>query len=74
MNLQDELQKIHHQYGTSEKSNYEIEKIFNKEKEKLKRFYNLVVAEDEQSEIIYLNEKIKRTDLEFLKDSNDADA
>lgn len=31
MNLQDELQKIHHQYGTSEKANYEIELLFNKQ-------------------------------------------
>ena len=28
MNIQDELQKIHHQYGTSEKANYEIQKLF----------------------------------------------
>lgn len=33
MNIQDELQKIHHQYGTSEKANYEIQKLFDKEKE-----------------------------------------
>ena len=31
MNIQDELQKIHHQYGTSERANYEIEKLFDKE-------------------------------------------
>jgi len=30
MNIQDELQKIHHQYGISEKANYEIELLFNK--------------------------------------------
>jgi hypothetical protein len=29
MNIQNELQKIHHQYGTSEKANYEIQKLFN---------------------------------------------
>jgi hypothetical protein len=29
INIQDELQKIHNQYGTSEKSNYEIQKIFD---------------------------------------------
>lgn len=33
MNLQDKLQKIHHQYGTSEKANYEIEKLFEIEKQ-----------------------------------------
>ncbi len=32
MNIQDELQKIHHQYGTSEKANYEIQKLFDKQK------------------------------------------
>ena len=31
MNIQDELQKIHHQYGTSEKANYEIQKLFENE-------------------------------------------
>ena len=30
-NIQDELQRIHHQYGTSEKANYEIQKLFDKE-------------------------------------------
>jgi hypothetical protein len=30
MSIQDELQKIHHQYGVSEKANYEIELLFNK--------------------------------------------
>ena len=29
MNIQDELQKIHHQFGTSEKANYEIQKLFD---------------------------------------------
>jgi hypothetical protein len=29
MNIQNELQKIHHQYGTSEKANYEIQKLFD---------------------------------------------
>ena len=28
INIQDELQKIHHQYGTSEKSNYKIQLLF----------------------------------------------
>ena len=32
MNIQDELQKIHHQFGTSEKANYEIQKLFDKQK------------------------------------------
>ncbi|QRE03473.1 hypothetical protein [Flavobacterium psychrophilum] len=31
MNIQDELQKIHNQYGTSEKANYEIQKLFDKQ-------------------------------------------
>ena len=31
MNIQDELQKIHQQYGTSEKANYEIQKLFDKQ-------------------------------------------
>lgn len=30
MNIQDEVQKIHHQYGVTEKANYEIEKLFDK--------------------------------------------
>ena len=28
INIQDELQKIHHQYGTSEKANYKIQLLF----------------------------------------------
>ena len=31
MNIQDEVQKIHHQYGTTEKANYEIQKLFDGE-------------------------------------------
>lgn len=31
MNIQDECQKIHHQYGISEKANYEIQKLFDKQ-------------------------------------------
>lgn len=30
INIQDELQKIHHRYGTSEKANYEIQLLFEK--------------------------------------------
>jgi AMMECR1 domain-containing protein len=30
MNIQDEMQKIHHKYGVSEKANYEIEKFVEK--------------------------------------------
>ena len=30
MNIQDEIIKIHHQFGTTEKANYEIEKLFEK--------------------------------------------
>lgn len=30
MNIQDELQKIHHQFGVSDKANYEIEKLFER--------------------------------------------
>jgi len=30
MNIQDEIQKIHHKYGVSEKANYEIEKFVEK--------------------------------------------
>jgi hypothetical protein len=29
MDIQLELQKIHHQFGTSEKANYEIQKLFD---------------------------------------------
>jgi hypothetical protein len=29
MDVQTELQKIRHQYGTSEKANYEIQKLFD---------------------------------------------
>jgi uncharacterized protein YdcH (DUF465 family) len=29
MNIQDEVQKIHNHYGTSEKANYEIQKLFD---------------------------------------------
>jgi hypothetical protein len=34
MNIQDEVQKIHHQYGTSEMANYEIQKLFDKQQER----------------------------------------
>ena len=30
MDIQTEVQKIHHQYGVSEKANYEIQKLFGK--------------------------------------------
>lgn len=30
MNIQEELQKIHHQYGTTESANYEIQLLFDK--------------------------------------------
>ena len=30
MDIQTEVQKIHHQYGVSEKANYEIQKLFDK--------------------------------------------
>ena len=30
-NIQDEVQKIHHKYGTTEKANYEIQKLFDSE-------------------------------------------
>jgi hypothetical protein len=34
MNIQDEVQKIHHQYGTSEMANYEIQKLFDKQQKR----------------------------------------
>ena len=30
MNIQDEVQKIHHKYGTSEKANYKIQLLCEK--------------------------------------------
>ena len=30
MDMQTEVQKIHHQYGVSEKVSYELQKLFNK--------------------------------------------
>lgn len=30
MNIQKEVQKIHHQFGVSEKANYKIQKLFDK--------------------------------------------
>lgn len=30
MDIQSEVQKIHHQFGISEKSNYEIQKLFDR--------------------------------------------
>ena len=30
MDIQTEVQKIHHQFGVSEKANYEIQKLFEK--------------------------------------------
>ena len=35
MNVQDELQKIHSQYGISEKSNYEIQKLFDNQQKRM---------------------------------------
>jgi hypothetical protein len=48
MNIQDEVQKIHARYGTTEKANYEIQKVcetyariqIEKDREKLK--YSLI--------------------------------
>ena len=37
MNIQDEVQKIHHQYGTTFKASYEIQKLFDNE---LKKMYS----------------------------------
>ena len=34
MNIQDELQKIHQQYGTTEMANYEIQKLFDNQQER----------------------------------------
>jgi hypothetical protein len=31
MDIREELQKIHHHYGTSEIANYEIQKLFDKQ-------------------------------------------
>ena len=30
MDIQTEVQKIHHQFGVTEKANYEIQKLFDK--------------------------------------------
>ena len=43
MNIQDEMQKIHHKYGVSEKANYEIEKFVEK------------LIEDDRSERLILH-------------------
>jgi len=41
MNIQDELQKIHHQYGVSEMANYKIQLFIDKlVKEKCETAYN----------------------------------
>jgi hypothetical protein len=54
MNIQDELQKIHHQYGTSEKANYEIQKLFdNQHLEKTKiRVHGESLEENKLEELI----------------------
>lgn len=71
MNIQTELQKIHHQYGVSEKANYEIEKLFNKA---------IKEAVDESLDkpiIINKNHWLLKDDLEFaiaLQQENRLDA
>ena len=40
MNIQDEMQKIHHKYGVSEMANYKTELLFNELKKELLIQYN----------------------------------
>ena len=54
MNIQDEVQKIHHKYGTTEKANYEIQKLFDAE---LKKMY----SEEEIERAFYEGVKSKVT-------------
>jgi predicted RNA-binding protein len=35
MNIQEELQKIHHQYGTTESANYQIQLLFDRHNKNL---------------------------------------
>lgn len=41
-----------------------------KAKKKLKKFYRLVVVEDEQQDFIYLKDMVNRKDLNFLESKN----
>ena len=50
MNIQDEMQKIHHQYGVSEKANYLVQLLFDEQKEKQMKFVNWLMAICELSE------------------------
>jgi hypothetical protein len=51
MNIQNELQKIHHQYGTTEIANYHIQKLFDKgikeaiSDKPIKHFYSGITLE-----------------------------
>ena len=67
MNIQDEVQKIHHQYGVSEKANYLIQLLFDEQKEKSMKFVNWLMAICELSEDkgvwIYEGEEISNKEL-----------
>jgi len=47
MDIQTEVQKIHHKFGVSEKSNYEIQKLFDK------------IIKEEVNDVIRLSEQLK---------------
>lgn len=56
MDIQSELQKIHHQFGTSEKANYEIQKLFdNYVKEEVKK-----VLESSKSNVACVHDFIEK--------------
>ncbi len=58
MNIQDEMQNIHHKYGVSEKANYEIEKFVEK------------LIEDDRAEQLILHNVIE-TPIQWLKNNKE---
>jgi hypothetical protein len=69
MDIQTEVQKIHHQFNVSEKSNYEIQKLFDKA---IKEAVNKALRiHDKKSNIIMI--ELKATIIKTLKEFEQQD-
>ena len=70
MNIQDKIQKIHHQFGISEMANYKIEHfvetLIEKEKEQLRLY---IVRQQEELLISFSNYLYKRDLLNIVKEN-----
>jgi len=67
MNLQKQLEKIHHQFGVSEKANYEIEKLFE---EQISKYQHKALKWDELHDKIAKCYGIENEDGEWEEDED----